>query len=65
MYWLNLFLISMVVSIAPACGSAEAPAQSTEATEPAPAAMEQGATPEMVGGVRRPRSIPEMAAAPT
>ena len=50
MHWLNLFLISMVASIASACGSAEAPAQSTEATEPAPAAMDQGATPEMVGG---------------
>ena len=50
MHWLNLLLISVVVSIASACGRAEVPSQSTDATEPPPAAMGQGATPEMVGG---------------
>lgn len=50
MHWLNLLFISGVASIAPACGGAETPSEPAEATEPAPAAMEQPATPEMVGG---------------
>ncbi len=61
-YRLSLF---MIMSVALACGGAEAPpAEAVEPTEPEPATVEQATTPEMVGGGKTTEVHPGNAGSP-